>query len=90
MDFVSGTDKLALDDAFFTAIGAGGNFAAGDARFWAAAGATSGHDANDRVVYNSSTGNLYYDADGNGAGAAQLIATIQGHPAVGATDIAVI
>ena len=64
--------------------------AVGDGRFWAAAGATSGHDANDRVVYNISTGNLYYDADGSGSGAAQLIATVQGAPAVAATDIMVI
>jgi hypothetical protein len=41
-------------------------------------------------VYKTSTGRLYYDADGNGAGAAQLVATIQGAPAVAATDIWVI
>jgi len=89
-DWASGSDKVQLDDSAFTAIGALGNFAAGDARFWAAAGATSGHDANDRVVYNTSTGSLYYDADGSGSGAAQLIATFAGNPAVAATDIAVI
>jgi Ca2+-binding RTX toxin-like protein len=89
-DFVSGTDELEFEDAAFTAIGATGAWAAGDARFWSAAGATSGHDANDRVIYNSSTGALYYDADGSGAGAAQLVATLQGTPAVSATDISVI
>lgn len=89
-DFASGQDELQLDDSAFSAIGAMGNFTAGDGRFWAAAGATSGHDAGDRVVYNTSTGSLYYDADGSGGGAAQLVATITGHPAVAATDIAVI
>jgi Ca2+-binding RTX toxin-like protein len=89
-DWASGSDKLHLDDVAFTAIGAAGNFAAGDGRFWAAAGATAGHDANDRVIYNTSTGSLYYDADGSGAGAAQLIATFTGNPAVAATDITVI
>ena len=89
-DFATGQDKLELDDSAFGAIGAMGNFAAGDGRFWAAAGATSGHDANDRVVYDTSTGSLYYDADGSGSGAAQLVATITGHPAVAAADIAVI
>jgi trimeric autotransporter adhesin len=89
-DWVSGADKVQLDDAAFTSIGALGNFAAGDGRFWAAPGATAGHDANDRVIYNQSTGGLYYDADGSGAGAAQLIATVLNAPALAATDIAVI
>jgi serralysin len=89
-DFVSASDKVLLDDAFHSNIGAVGNFSAGDGRFYAAAGATAGHDANDRVIYNTSTGSLYYDADGSGAGAAQLIATLTGNPAVAATDIAVI
>jgi Ca2+-binding RTX toxin-like protein len=89
-DFASATDKLQFENAVFTAIGTTGNFASGDGRFWAAAGATTGHDANDRVVYNTSTGSLYYDADGSGGGAAQLIATFQGNPAIAATDITVI
>jgi Ca2+-binding RTX toxin-like protein len=89
-DFVSGTDKAALDDAVFTALGAAGNFAAGDARFAAGAGFTSGRDASDRIVYDTNTGNLYYDADGSGTGAAQLVATLQGHPTLAATDISVI
>jgi Ca2+-binding RTX toxin-like protein len=89
-DFVSATDRLNFDNATFTALGADGNFAAGDARFAAGAGFTSGRDASDRIVYDTTTGNLYYDADGSGAGAAQLVATLQGHPALAATDIAVI
>jgi serralysin len=89
-DFASGSDKIQLDDVAFTSIGATGNFASGDGRFWAAAGATAGHDANDRVVYNTSTGSLYYDADGSGSGAAQLIATVQSGATVAATDIVVI
>jgi hypothetical protein len=38
-------------------------------------------------VYDRSTGNLYYDADGSGAGAAQLVATLDNRPAVSAADI---
>ncbi|HEX6691306.1 MAG TPA: M10 family metallopeptidase C-terminal domain-containing protein [Burkholderiales bacterium] len=90
VDFATGVDKLQMENSVMTAIGAAGNFASGDVRFWAAAGATSGHDANDRIVYNTSNGTLYYDADGSGAGAAQLIATLQGQAALAATDIAVI
>jgi hypothetical protein len=32
------------------------------------------------VTYNTSTGALYYDADGSGSGAAQLVATLTTHP----------
>ena len=88
-DWASGSDKVALDNSPMSALGAMGNFAAGDARFWHSSTGTA-HDANDRVVYNTSTGSLYYDADGSGAGAAQLIATFQGAPGVAATDITVI
>ncbi len=89
-DFVSGIDEVLLDNASMTALGANASWAAGDGRFWAAAGATSGHDADDRIVYNTSTGNLYYDADGSGAGAAQVIATFQGGVVIAASDITVI
>src|SRR5205823_11462577 len=83
-------DKIELDGNVHADIGASGNFATDDPRFFSAAGATSGHDATDRVIYDTSTGNLWYDADGSGNGAAQLIATLQGAPAISATDIEVI
>ena len=89
-DFASGTDELLFDNAFFAALGANSAWAAGDGRFWAAAGATAGHDADDRLVYNTSNGNLYYDADGSGAGAAQVVATFQGGVSISAADITVI
>ena len=88
-DFASNWDDIRLDAAGFAAIGATGRFAAADVRFFAGAGATGGHDADDRVVYNTTTGQLFYDADGNGAGSAQLIATLQSGAALAATDIAV-
>jgi hypothetical protein len=42
------------------------------------------------VIYNTSTGQLYYDADGNGAGAAQIVATLTTLPAISATDITIV
>src|SRR3954467_7806156 len=86
-DFTSGSDRIALDPAAYANLGALGNFVAGDARFAGGAGFTSGRDASDRVVYDTSSGKLYYDADGSGAGAAQLIATLQGAPTLFATSI---
>jgi Ca2+-binding RTX toxin-like protein len=89
-DFVSGTDEVMLENAYFTALGGNASWTGGDARFWAAAGAVSGHDADDRFVFNAGTGQLYYDADGSGAGAALVIATFTGAPGVVASDITVI
>ena len=89
-DFATNWDRIQVDDAAFTAAGAAGRLAAGDARFFSAAGASGGHDADDRFVFNTSTGQLYYDADGSGAGAAQLVATVQAGAGVTATDINVI
>jgi serralysin len=89
-DFASGLDEIRLDSDVMGQLGASGDFAAGDARFWSAAGATGGHDADDRVVYNTTTGQLFYDADGSGSGAAQLIFTLQAGAALAATDIVVL
>ena len=82
--FLSNSDKLALDDAIFTALSPGtlpdGAFVLNNAA----------QDVNDRILYNTQTGQLYYDADGNGAGAAVLFAILQGAPALVASDFTVI
>jgi len=84
-DFAHGTDRIALDDAAFTAIGGPGALNAN--AFFAGAAA---HDADDRIIYDQATGQLFYDADGNGAGAAVLFATLNGAPMITATDFTVI
>jgi uncharacterized delta-60 repeat protein len=90
-DFTSGTDVLQLSKAIYTAIsGAIGGLAT--EQFWSAPGAVTGHDADDRIVYNQTTGILYYDADGSGSGAAVQIALLgtSTHPALAFTDIVLI
>ena len=83
-DFVSGTDKIALDDAVFTGLTPGAlpatAFVAG----------TAGGDADDRIIYNSATGQILFDADGTGAGAAVLFATVQAGTVLAASDFTVI
>ena len=69
----------------FTALGAVGTL--GTTAFYAAAGATSGHLATDRVIYNTTTGALYYDADGSSSGAAVQIGVVDGHPTLAYTDV---
>lgn len=71
--FVTADDTIQLDDAIFTAAGAVGNLAAN-----AFTTGTAAHDANDRIIFNSTTGALLYDADGSGGGAAIQFATLSG------------
>src|SRR5919108_566533 len=87
-DFASGSDKIVLDAAVMTALGASGNFAVGDARFVANSTGTA-QDASDRIIYNTTTRQIFYDADGSGSGAAVLIATLQSGATLVATDIIV-
>jgi len=57
--------------------------------FYATAGTTTGHPATDRVIYTTTTGALYYDADDNGSGAAVQIGVSDGHPTLAHTDVLV-
>ena len=82
-DFASGTDRIHLAKSAMAALGTVNSTLIGDA-FWQGAGVIKGHDASDRIVYNTSTGALYYDADGSGSGAAVKLAqlgTTASHPA---------
>ena len=83
-DFTAADDTIALDDAVFTGL-ATGALSAGAFVIGSAAG-----DADDRIIYNSATGALYFDADGNGAGAMVQFATLNGAPAITASDFIVI
>lgn len=70
-DYNPPNDTFQLDNAVFTALTATGTLAAGRFRIGAQA-----LDANDNVLYNKTAGTLWYDADGNGAGAAVQIAVM--------------
>lgn len=71
-----GFDTVVLDSSVMPELGAIGDFSAEDERFYAAADATGGAETDDRVVYDTDSGRLYYDADGSGEGEAQLLATV--------------
>lgn len=89
-DFRSGIDELVVDDNVFPSAGPPGEYVVDDPRFYAAAGATQGHDETDRIVYDTGNGRLYFDPDGSGIAPAEIIATLQGSPALSATDILII
>jgi len=78
-------DTIALDDAVFAGIGALGALGANAFHTGAAAA-----DASDRIVYSAATGQLFFDADGNGAGSAILFATVGTGLALTASDFIVI
>jgi hypothetical protein len=71
-----------------TALGTDGALAAG--RFVAARNTRSGLDSDDRLMYDTVSGKLYYDSDGNGAGPQSVIAVLTGAPTLAAADIVVI
>ena len=73
-DFVGGTDKIQLVQGLVNILGGKAVLNAGS--FYAEAGAVSGADADDRLIYDTSTGDLYYDVDGSGNRSAVRFATL--------------
>ena len=84
-DFDASNDTIRLDQSIFAAITTLGTLSA--AAFFAGAAA---HDADDRIIYNSATGDLFYDRDGTGAAAAVQFAHLDGTPAVSNTNFTVV
>lgn len=90
-DFVHLTDKIRVDNAVFAKlVGLG---ALTGVQFFSSATAVSAHDGDDRIIYNTTTGALYYDADGNKAGGVGAIkfAVLTGSPdTISAADFSII
>ena len=84
MDFTHGVDKFHLDNAVFTKLGAAGALSSA---FFATGTA---HDANDYIVYNQTTGGLFYDSNGSGSGGMVQFATLVNKPVLTAADFQVI
>ncbi len=84
-DFSAPNDTIQLDRSIFAAITTLGTLSA--AAFFSGAAA---HDASDRIIYNSATGNLFYDSDGTGANAAVQFARLTGAPAITNTNFTVV
>jgi Ca2+-binding RTX toxin-like protein len=84
-DFKAADDRFLLSDAVFTTLNTGvllsGYFRAN----------TTGlaQDANDHIIYETDTGELYYDFNGIGAGGGVLFAKLTGLPAIGSADFSV-
>jgi len=70
-DFVAGTDTLQLSKAVFKAYPVAGDVPAGD--FISGADLKVAADATDHFIFDTTGGNLYYDADGSGKVKAVLV-----------------
>lgn len=84
-DFNPLQDSIALSRAVFGAAGPAG--ALNPDAFVVGQQAS---EADDRIIYDSSTGNLFYDADGTGAGAAMLFAKLPNLPELTSTDFLIL
>lgn len=84
-DFTVAADKIDLSHAIFTGLGSSGALAS--AAFTTGAAATN---ASQHVIYNSSTGALFYDADGNGATAQIQFAQLKPSLSLKNTDFMII
>ena len=86
-DYSLADDLIRLDNDIFIGLAAG---ALPGTRYYEAAGATAGIDASDRIVYNLTNGNLYFDSDGVGGAASKLFATLTGAPNIGDADFLIV
>lgn len=89
-DFTGASDKIVLDDDVFNKLGITGTstgVALSASKFQLG---TAANDSGDRVIYDQSTGKLYYDADGSGNAAATQFATLINKPVLAASDFLVI
>jgi len=84
-DFSSVNDTILLSGSIFTAISGSGTLSAN--QFFVGAAA---HDADDRIIYNSGTGALIYDSNGNVAGGATQFAILTTAPALTNADFQIV
>ncbi|MDD5272212.1 MAG: calcium-binding protein, partial [Methylovulum sp.] len=86
-DFTVIDDTIQLDNAIFTTLADIGALAGKQFKIIGNGGVV---DGNDRIIYNTTTGALSYDADGSGAGAAMQIAVLGKALALTAADFMVV
>ena len=91
IDFVSGEDKLQFSKSIFKGLGTKAGALTVD-QFWSGDGQVTAHDASDRIIYDTTSGALYYDADGSGGASAVQVAIIgtSANPVLDYTDVAIV
>jgi serralysin len=85
-DFRHDTDRIYLENKIFEGIGS----SLSRSEFYSGAGLIQAHDASDRIVYDTASGNLYCDIDGQDGTAAILFATLTTKPTLDYGDFAIV
>jgi Ca2+-binding RTX toxin-like protein len=85
-DFTPVDDRIVLNDAIFTALGTG--VLSANAFRTNATGLAQ--DADDRIIYETDTGRVWYDSNGSAAGGNYLFADLAGGLAVTNADFMVV
>ena len=86
LDFQVGSDVIELDDAVFAGLDLG----ALDAGAFVANASGAATSADQRIIYDTDSGQLFYDADGSLGGAAVLFGVVAGHPPLTGADFVVV
>ncbi len=85
-DFIAVDDTIKLENAIFTKLTTTGTL---NSDFFSSTGVAT--DSNDYIIYNPTSGALFYDADGNAGGAAVQFALLgtTTHPTITNADFVV-
>lgn len=82
-DFVSGLDTIKLDKNIFKALVDDGTLSS---EYFKASSTGLASDENDYLLYNTTSGALLYDHDGDGHGVAVQFATLTNRPVISTSD----
>jgi Ca2+-binding RTX toxin-like protein len=85
LDFTSADDTIQLDQTMFAGLADTGTL-----RLAAFRQGTEAQDDSDRILYDQATGRIFYDTDGNGDGAAILLARVDPGTALTNADFVVV
>jgi serralysin len=80
-------DTIRLENAIFTEIA--GTRTLTSAQFHKSTAGVA-HDGSDRIIYETDTGKLFYDSNGNAAGGSVYFATISKNLALTAADFFIV